>query len=46
MSSIGFFIVVTLLIGPVRLPWLGKDRVAADITEEDQINSIEEDSTL
>jgi hypothetical protein len=35
VSAIGFFVVVNLLIIPVKLPWLGKDRVAADVDEED-----------
>jgi hypothetical protein len=38
ISAIGFFFVVNLLVLPVRLPWLGKERVAADIetTSEDE----------
>jgi len=35
ISSIIFFIIVNVLILPVKLPWLGKERVAADIEESE-----------
>jgi hypothetical protein len=37
VSAIGFFVVVNILIAPVKLPWLGKDRVAADVVEDDHV---------
>ena len=42
LSAIGFFFVVSLLIGPVKLPWLGKDRVPADVVEDGEIESAED----
>jgi hypothetical protein len=30
-----FFVIVNILIIPVKLPWLGRDRVAADVDDED-----------
>jgi hypothetical protein len=33
VSALVFFIVVNLLIAPVRLPLLGRDRVEADVNE-------------
>jgi hypothetical protein len=35
ISAIIFFVAVNFLILPVKLPWLGRDRVAADVDEED-----------
>jgi hypothetical protein len=29
-----FFVIVNILIIPVKLPWLGRERVAADVDEE------------
>ncbi|KAF2671768.1 MFS general substrate transporter [Microthyrium microscopicum] len=34
ISAIGFFVVVNVLIIPVKLPWLRKDRVAANVEED------------
>ena len=31
ISAIAFFFIVNVLIIPVKLPWLGKERVAADV---------------
>jgi hypothetical protein len=44
LSAITFFIIVNLLIIPVRLPWLGKDRVPADFPgqgpeEDDEVEA-------
>jgi hypothetical protein len=33
VSAIVFFVVVNILIIPVKLPWLGKERVAADVED-------------
>ena len=34
ISAIVFFVVVNILILPVKLPWLGKERVPADLEEQ------------
>jgi len=34
-----FFVIVNILIIPVKLPWLGRDRVAADLDEVDDEES-------
>jgi hypothetical protein len=35
MSAIVFFVAVNLLLIPVKLPWLGRQRVAADVDEDE-----------
>jgi hypothetical protein len=39
VSAIVFFVIVNILIIPVKLPWLGRDRVAADLDEVDDEES-------
>jgi hypothetical protein len=45
VSALVFFVVVNLLIAPVRLPLLGRDRVSADIDEPTQGEEEAEDSS-
>jgi hypothetical protein len=35
ISAVGFFVIVNLLVLPVDLPWLGREKVAADVEDEE-----------
>ena len=35
ISAACFFVIVNLLVIPVQLPWLGREKVAADVEEEE-----------